>query len=48
VQLLASGSMVNEVIEAGKLLKSEWGIDSAIWSVTSFSELHREAEDKKR
>ena len=48
VQLLASGSMVNEVIEASKLLKSDWGIDSDIWSVTSFSELHREAEDKKR
>jgi pyruvate dehydrogenase E1 component len=48
VQLLASGSMVNEVIEAGKLLKLDWGIDSSIWSVTSFSELHREAEDKKR
>ena len=37
VQLLASGSMVNEVIEASKLLKSDWGIDSSIWSVTSFS-----------
>ena len=48
VQLLASGSMVNEIIEASKLLKSDWGIDSDIWSVTSFSELHREAEDKKR
>ena len=48
VQLLASGSMVNEVIEASKLLQSDWGIDSDIWSVTSFSELHREAEDKKR
>ena len=40
--------MVNEVIEASKLLNSDWGIDSDIWSVTSFSELHREAEDKKR
>jgi len=40
--------MVNEIIEASKLLKSDWEIDSDIWSVTSFSELHREAEDKKR
>ena len=48
VQLLASGSMVNEAIEASKLLKSDWDINSDIWSVTSFSELHREAEDKKR
>jgi len=48
VQLLASGSMLNETIEASKLLKSDWGIDSDIWSVTSYSELHKEAEDKKR
>ena len=48
VQLLASGSMVNEIIEASKLLKSDWNIESDIWSVTSFSELHKEAEDKKR
>ena len=48
VQLLASGSMVNEAIEASKLLKSDWNIESDIWSVTSFSELHKEAEDKNR
>ena len=48
VQLLASGSMVNEVLEAAKLLKVDWQIDSDVWSVTSFSELHREAEDKSR
>ena len=48
VQLLASGSMVNEVLESAKILKNDWNIDSDIWSVTSFSELHREAEDKSR
>ena len=48
IQLLASGSMLNEVIEAAKILKDDWGIGSDIWSVTSFSELHREAEDKSR
>ena len=48
VQLLASGSMVNEIIEAGKLLKNDWNIDSSIWSVTSYSELHKEAEDVRR
>jgi len=48
VQLLASGSMVNEVLEAAKILKDDWQIDADIWSVTSFSELHREAEDKNR
>ena len=40
--------MLNETIEASKLLKTDWGIDSEIWSVTSYSELHKEAEDKKR
>ena len=48
VQLLASGSMVNEVLAASQLLKEDWQIDSDVWSVTSFSELHREAEDKSR
>ena len=48
VQLLASGALVNEVIEASILLKDDWNIDSDIWSVTSYSELHREAEDKSR
>ncbi len=48
VQLLASGSMVHEVLKAAILLKQDWGIDSDVFSVTSFSELHREAEDKNR
>ena len=48
VQLLASGPMVNEAIEASKLLKQDWGIDASVWSVTSYSELHKEAEDVRR
>jgi len=48
IQLLASGSMVNEIVFAAELLKNDWGISSSIWSVTSYSELHREAEDKNR
>jgi pyruvate dehydrogenase E1 component len=48
VQLLASGPMVNEVLAAADLLKSDWDVDADVWSVTSYSELHREAEDKKR
>ncbi len=48
VQLLASGSMVNEAIEASKLLKKDWNIDASVWSVTSYSELHKEAEDVRR
>jgi len=48
VQLLASGSMLNEIIEAARLLKDDWDIDASIWSVTSYSELHKEAEDIRR
>ncbi len=48
IQLLASGALVNEVLEAQILLKEDWGISADVWSVTSYSELHREAEDKSR
>jgi len=45
VQLLGSGPMLNEVYKAAEILKNDWDIDSSIWSVTSYSELHKEAED---
>ena len=48
VQLLASGSMLNEAIKASELLEKDWKINSTIWSVTSYSELHKDAEDKLR
>ena len=48
VQLLASGPMVNEALEASKLLMDDWGINASVWSVTSYSELHKEAEDVRR
>jgi pyruvate dehydrogenase E1 component len=48
VQLMGSGAILNEVIEAGKLLDKDWSVDADIWSVTSFSELSREAIDVDR
>ena len=48
VQLLGSGPMLNEVYKASEILKNDWDIDSTIWSVTSYSELHKEAEDIDR
>ena len=48
VQLLGSGPILNEVIAASKLLKDDWGIESDIWSVTSYSELHKDAESVNR
>jgi len=43
VQLLGSGAILGEVMAAAQMLKEDWNIDAATWSVTSFSELHREA-----
>jgi len=48
VQLLGSGPILKEVIEASKLLNEDWGIESDVWSVTSYSELHKDAEDINR
>ncbi len=43
VRLLGSGAILGEVIAAGELLSRDWAIGSEVWSVTSFSELAREA-----
>ena len=48
VQLLGSGPILNEVIAAAKLLKNDWEIESDVWSVTSYSELHKDAEEVNR
>ena len=48
VQLLGSGSILREVIAASDLLDKDWSIDADIWSVTSFNELTREAQDVDR
>jgi pyruvate dehydrogenase E1 component len=42
VQLLGSGTIFREVIEAARLLKSDWGVDADLWSCPSFTELARE------
>jgi pyruvate dehydrogenase E1 component len=48
VRLLGSGAIVPEVIAAGQRLATEWRIESEIWSVTSFSELERDARSVQR
>ena len=48
VRLLGSGTILREIIGAAELLKSDWGIASEVWSVTSFSELAREARETAR
>lgn len=48
VQLLGSGALMNEVREAGKILSESYGIESDIWSVTSFNELARDGQKSAR
>jgi pyruvate dehydrogenase E1 component len=48
VQLLGSGTILNEVLAAGDLLAQDWGIDADVWSVTSFTELRREGIEIER
>ncbi|KJK25961.1 pyruvate dehydrogenase [Burkholderiaceae bacterium 16] len=48
VRLLGSGAILREVIAAADLLASDWDIKSEIWSVTSFSELARDARECER
>src|SRR5471032_73180 len=48
VQLMGCGSILREVIEAGKLLKDDFGISSEVWSVTSLTELRREGHATER
>ncbi|XXE47194.1 alpha-ketoglutarate dehydrogenase [Pseudomonas sp. R3-56] len=48
VQLLGSGAILREVIGAAELLASDWGVDSQVWSVTSFTELARDAREVER
>jgi len=42
VQLLGSGTMLNEVLAAAELLESDFGVAADVWSVTSFTELRRD------
>jgi pyruvate dehydrogenase E1 component len=48
VQLLGSGAILAEVIAAQRLLKDDWQIDAAVWSVTSFTELQRDGMTSER
>lgn len=48
VQLLGSGAILNEVIEAAVLLQNDFDVAADVWSVTSFSELHKEAQAIER
>ena len=42
LQLLGSGAIMSEVLRAQALLRDDFGIEAAVWSATSYSELQRE------
>ncbi len=48
IRLLGSGAILREVIAAADILMDEFGIGAEIFSVTSFSELAKEAADVER
>jgi pyruvate dehydrogenase E1 component len=48
VQLLGSGTILNEVLAGAELLESDWGIPADVWSVTSFTELRRDGLEVER
>jgi pyruvate dehydrogenase E1 component len=41
--LFGSGSIMNQVVEAQKILEEKYNIATDVWSVTSYNELRREA-----
>jgi len=47
-QLFGSGTILNEVLRAQDMLASQYGIGTDVWSVTSYSELCREAMKTQR
>jgi pyruvate dehydrogenase E1 component len=48
VQLLGSGTILNEVLAAADLLREDWGVEADVWSVTSFTELRRDGIEVER
>lgn len=48
VQLLGSGAILREVIQAAAQLETEFNIAADVWSVTSFNELRRDQDSVER
>ena len=48
VQLLGSGTILRESLEAQKLLATDWGVQADVWSCPSFNELTRDGQDADR
>ncbi len=48
VRLLGSGTILNEVRKAAAMLAEQFGISSDIYSVTSYKELYKDAQETER
>jgi len=48
IQLLGSGTIFREMHSAAEILSKDYGIDSDLWSVTSFNELRRDGMEIER
>ena len=48
VQLMGSGVILREALEAAALLEADWNIAADVWSVTSFTEVRRNALEVER
>ena len=48
VQLMGSGTILQEVIAGAELLKADFGVEADIWSCPSFNLLHRDAIEVER
>jgi pyruvate dehydrogenase E1 component len=48
VNLFGSGTILREVLAAAEMLENDFGVPADVFSVTSFSELRREAIDAER
>ena len=48
VQLMGSGTILQEVIAGAELLKADFGVEADIWSCPSFNLLHRDAIEAER
>src|SRR5689334_5040163 len=47
-QLMGSGTIMYQVLEAQKVLEEKYGVAADVWSVTSYKQLYRDANDCER
>ncbi len=48
VNLLGSGTILNEVVKAQETLRTKYGVSADVWSVTSYKELYADAVETER